>query len=618
MANLYDNFVPTEYVSQYVPAPFEAYSQIGQTQQNKYDQAIDMLNQQQDLLAQLPSRQVDIAGKNAIVSEYLNDALEYINKNQKYNPNMMQEIRARSRKVATDPRIAAISSSLATQKELDAIQKQIIASGNTPYKYHNNWYTKQSVDPTGKLAWEDMDTSDLGIENKFNYYNAASERTKDIKAKLQSMGISIVNQPVSVRDPRTGKASSFPWTFVRTGTKNILDPNSPEISGIIESLKPEFSNSKEGRQFIHSLGPNADIDNELTNLFRSTIKPEYQEQIKYDDIPASMYKLIYGNQGSQQISGVPLFNSMAGIGYNTVPGQANKSVTQKTPIEDITLSFDENNRAKQNADKIWNDWQTGKNLNRPWRALNDDDYQALLQKEKDIIKEVKKDRLINAKQSVFTPQHWTTDKETKDFMLSKVNQLNPYQLRLSNASGENIGMTMQELLGKEINIEDLTDNATFEGFKTAKTPNGYSQTNAEYSFLVPEEIAEKARNKVNSDFFNKHIVQDKNSGLYKVKAISPVWSLYDATSEMGLAKKYNLVDDKDPLAYERMKNLGEIIRKVTQPAIIYNLWENAKSGKLHGDKGKVKVDRDRGTLIYDDQEYQPEEFSIFINLGKIK
>lgn len=311
MANQYDNYVGFDYI----PVPFEQYVKAGDMQQGKYDQSQNQLQDLQDKLAALPSRQIDVMGKNKIIDDYNQKALSILENNKTYNPNLQQQIRNLARETARDKRIQGITYAYGREKELKDLEKQMIARGESPYKYHEDWSKKAYVDPTGNEVWDNMYDTDFGIETKYDQYKAQSQYTKDIAPKLKSLGMTITDQGVVYTDKKTGQQTKLDMSFLKTGSAKTLNPKEQWVKDEVTKVLQPYLNSKEGKQFAHMQGSrysNNDnsiqeryvgfkkqglSDEEIKDIFikdsateglLSTIKPVYEEQVKYDDITAAL------------------------------------------------------------------------------------------------------------------------------------------------------------------------------------------------------------------------------------------------------------------------------------------------------------------------------------------
>lgn len=309
--NKYDNYVGFDYI----PVPYAEYAKAGDMQQGKYDQSMSQLQDLQDRLAALPSRQIDVPGKNKILDDFNQKGSQLIESNKTYNPNLQQQIRNLAREAARDKRIQGITYAYGREKEIKDLEKQMIARGDSPYKYHDDWSKKAYVDASGNEVWDNMYDTDHGVETKYDYYKAAENFTKDFAPKLQSLGMSIQDNNIIYTDKKTGQQTKLPMSFLKTGSVESLNANQKWVKDEVNKLIQPFMSTKEGKQFSHYQGSRYDMnendiqnrynnfkaqglsDNEIKDIFRkdaanqlllSTIKPVYREQVKYDDITAAL------------------------------------------------------------------------------------------------------------------------------------------------------------------------------------------------------------------------------------------------------------------------------------------------------------------------------------------
>ena len=564
MANQYDNYVGFDYI----PVPFEQYAKAGEMQQGKYDQAQNQLQDLQDKLAALPSRQIDVVGKNKIMDEYNQKALSILDNNKTYNPNLQQQIRNLARETARDKRIQGITYAYGREKEIKDLEKQMIARGESPYKYHDDWSKKAYVDASGNEVWDNMYDTDHGVETKYDYYKAAENFTKDFAPKLQSLGMSIQDNDIIHTDKKTGQQTKLPMSFLKTGSVESLNANQKWVKDEVNKLIQPFMSTKEGKQFSHYQGSRYDMndnsiqeryagfkkqglsDNEIKDIFRkdaanqlllSTIKPVYREQVKYDDITAALNS---AKGRDRQNEGMPFFNAMSGIGYNTNEGAADAVVNVNTPIEAIELSNSEIQRATKDAEnkfnkyiqdnkgKIQRDLDAGKSVNPVLKGMYDffnrnskeeseNLKQQFIQKELNNIKESKKSKLLENKEAAYTPSQWSTDTKTSSYFKNKFNMITPNDAKLANATGKSIGGTLEQVLADtDLTMEDLQENAEFVRVRTSKSPEGYATNSAEYSVYLPEDVAEKVR-KINKDvliviIINQNLDKSLDAKIYSI------------------------------------------------------------------------------------------------------
>lgn len=256
MANMYDNYVDT----QYIPKPFEAYLKAGDAQQEVWNKSYEQGQKFEDSLAALPVRQVDIPGKNAAINKYTGEFSDLYQKYQKDPQGLQRELHTEMRKAAKDPAFNALTYSYNQLGQKKDEEKKITEKGKAIYNYHNDWDTKPSVDNKGNLIWnpEDMAKTNLGVAPKADYFNEAYDRThKVVLPKLREIGITIDSAGIH----HTGKdvsgktvTETLPTDILTQGNIRTLNHKEQWVKDRILEQMPEWEQSFAGEQYGHLKG----------------------------------------------------------------------------------------------------------------------------------------------------------------------------------------------------------------------------------------------------------------------------------------------------------------------------------------------------------------------------
>lgn len=263
-ANRFDTSREHEYVSSYVPLPFETIAALGEKTQKKYDSAIDDTYKLKDLMTKVPAIHDPNLGlsnlkkKQDLDAQFAPKIDELTNKIISGDANAYRELEQVKRDFVNNPIRQELENSYADYK---TYKEDIIKKGGKYDRLLDDYYGQQLVDESGELK----PFRYSGMEDSLD----APKRFKEIMGDI-------------AEDAKS-------WDIESLGTDGIKIGNKGKRAGVSETKVNNVVNNKvnlalntdEGKQFIKRLRRmKPDITNEeLINETRKALFSSAYEQI---------------------------------------------------------------------------------------------------------------------------------------------------------------------------------------------------------------------------------------------------------------------------------------------------------------------------------------------------
>ena len=263
-ANRFDTSKEHEYVSSYIPLPFEQIAALGEKTQKKYDSAIDDTYKLKDLMTKVPAIHDPNLGlsnlkkKQDLDAQFAPKIDELTNKIISGDANAYRELEQVKRDFVNNPIRQELENSYADYK---TYKEDIIKKGGKYDRLLDDYYGQQLVDESGELK----PFRYSGMEDSLD----APKRFKEIMGDI-------------AEDAKS-------WDIESLGTDGIKIGNKGKRAGVSETKVNNVVNNKvnlalntdEGKQFVKRLRRmKPDITNEeLINETRKALFSSAYEQI---------------------------------------------------------------------------------------------------------------------------------------------------------------------------------------------------------------------------------------------------------------------------------------------------------------------------------------------------
>jgi len=364
--NLYDNYTP----SNYIPIPFQYYDAAARSQEQEYQRNRSSLEAIEDRLAALPTRTVDVAGKNAIINKFFNESNALMTKYPKYTPGMENEIRRLARRTAASPEIKGLTDLYGLEQEHRKMRDQLAAQGKV-WEYNRDVFDKPFLDASGKISWQNYQDTRPGFELTQDYIGEADKAIHPhIQAKMRDLGWKVVNIPVRKLDGTMGYIPK-----IQTGKGQFLDPNSKEVDKILDEILPSFMSESAGDQYFRRSGMDF-MNNPRANYagFANSINPNTQQPYTPEEVASA-----YGRDKAKELlrSRIPFIsNTMAG--YEDVPASWLKLLNGKSQLSVLSQTMTES----YNPTAAGQEYSPGPAIEMPSRPVTTTSYKDLGKRER--------------------------------------------------------------------------------------------------------------------------------------------------------------------------------------------------------------------------------------------
>lgn len=266
-ANRFDTSVQQQYVSQYVPLPFEAIAALGEKIQKKQDAAIDDTYKLKDLMAKVPAIYdpnlglSNIQKKKELDAQFAPKIDELSNKILAGDPNAYRELEQVKRDLVNNPIRQELEESYLNYK---AYKEDITKKGGKYDRLLDDYYGQQLVDKSGELK----PFRYAGMEESLD----APKRFKEIMGDI-------------AEDARSWDVESLGADGIKIGQKGKrAGVDEAKVNRVVNNKVGLALNTDEGKQFVKRLRRlKPDITNEeILGETRKALFSSAYEQIGGD------------------------------------------------------------------------------------------------------------------------------------------------------------------------------------------------------------------------------------------------------------------------------------------------------------------------------------------------
>lgn len=266
-ANRFDTSVQQQYVSQYVPLPFEAIAALGEKIQKKQDAAIDDTYKLKDLMAKVPAIYdpnlglSNIQKKKELDAQFAPKIDELSNKILAGDPNAYRELEQVKRDLVNNPIRQELEESYLNYK---AYKEDITKKGGKYDRLLDDYYGQQLVDKSGELK----PFRYAGMEESLD----APKRFKEIMGDI-------------AEDARSWDVESLGADGIKIGQKGKrAGIDEAKVNRVVNNKVGLALNTDEGKQFVKRLKRlKPDITNEeILGETRKALFSSAYEQIGGD------------------------------------------------------------------------------------------------------------------------------------------------------------------------------------------------------------------------------------------------------------------------------------------------------------------------------------------------
>lgn len=266
-ANRFDTSVQQQYVSQYVPLPFEAIAALGEKIQKKQDAAIDDTYKLKDLMTKVPAIYdpnlglSNIQKKKELDAQFAPKIDELSNKILAGDPNAYRELEQVKRDLVNNPIRQELEESYLNYK---AYKEDITKKGGKYDRLLDDYYGQQLVDKSGELK----PFRYAGMEESLD----APKRFKEIMGDI-------------AEDARSWDVESLGADGIKIGQKGKrAGVDEAKVNRVVNNKVGLALNTDEGKQFVKRLRRlKPDITNEeILGETRKALFSSAYEQIGGD------------------------------------------------------------------------------------------------------------------------------------------------------------------------------------------------------------------------------------------------------------------------------------------------------------------------------------------------
>jgi hypothetical protein len=266
-SNRFDTSVQQQYVSQYVPLPFEAIAALGEKIQKKQDAAIDDTYKLKDLMAKVPAIYdpnlglSNIQKKKELDAQFAPKIDELSNKILAGDPNAYRELEQVKRDLVNNPIRQELEESYLNYK---AYKEDITKKGGKYDRLLDDYYGQQLVDQSGELK----PFRYAGMEESLD----APKRFKEIMGDI-------------AEDARSWDVESLGADGIKIGQKGKrAGVDEAKVNRVVNNKVGLALNTDEGKQFVkrlRRLKPNI-TNEEILGETRKALFSSAYEQIGSD------------------------------------------------------------------------------------------------------------------------------------------------------------------------------------------------------------------------------------------------------------------------------------------------------------------------------------------------
>lgn len=260
-ANRFDTSANQEYVSQYVPMPFDAMYKVGTTMQAKYDEGVKAVEDLGALGAAIKAAPMYAENKTKFVNEYNNKSKALVEKyaNDFGNPEFKREINNLTTDFKSRPEISAFTNTLKSFEDWQSQKKDAKNAMNLDYTY--------DMDPNNPSNFRQRDVIKEGVYSpKMTQFEDWNETGKKVMGKIAESGSNKelgldFNRPTIINNGETMVYSSKSGGWI-----GVSDPRVQKLSNLMVG---EYANTVAGKHHLQSL-VGQDIDySQLSRMAQS-------------------------------------------------------------------------------------------------------------------------------------------------------------------------------------------------------------------------------------------------------------------------------------------------------------------------------------------------------------
>ncbi len=644
--NQYDKYVGSEYI----PIPFSAYMQAGQQQEKEYQKNRETLDTTADALTSLPSRAVDVAGKNALLNEYHQAQQDLMGKYGKYSPTMDSDVRQLARRYANDPRVKGLVDLAGMEKE-DRKQRDEAKRAGKIWEYGQDIYTKPYLDQSGKAVWQDYQNHAPQFENLQNHVKAADE----VMAKLQPW--------MSTIKPHLRNIDGI--TYLEQGHNKTLLANDPRVEKHIQDNIPSFLATPEGDQYyrmkkMEALN-NPQIDyshyeglinpatgNHFTKeeaadkyalhategLLKARVPEVKDNQTTYSPLSKANLEELKGTTKTPRPKIDNFFESLLQINRTPSASSEKQAITDATPNEEIArnLTPKETEHIRDVAGKAWlqkkkeiDAWNSGENMvnhevgNTPGELKPLSEY---IDKSKEDYINSLKDKAKTEPSNKYVSAATTIPTEEVETYKNAFGNFRPEDMIISEGGKGYDGSRLADFLAKEglndLPITSLFSDITPVGIENNKVPGRVTSIPmVKYEVKISPEFYDKLSSLSSKAKEFIGLTKDGKPVRSSLIVSLPADKMYNPATAMSINKKYDpFVDPKDPGYQDQYRQNHQVMSQMNDAKETIAKQAIANNNIIKLGDTEAKYDPTTESVTIGDHKISLTEFTLRILTGQ--
>ena len=243
-ANRFDTSANQEYVSQYVPMPFDAMYKVGTTMQAKYDEGAKAVEDLGALGAAIKAAPMYAENKTKFVNEYNDKSKALV---EKYasdfgNPEFKREINNLTTEFKSRPEISAFTNTLKSFEDWQSQKKDAKNAMNLDYTY--------DMDPNNASNFRQRDVIKEGVYSpKMTQFEDWNETGKKVMGKIAEDS-TVKELGLNLGNTRINNGETEVWSR-KTGKYEGV--SSPKLKNLSNLMIGEYANTVAGKHHLQSL-----------------------------------------------------------------------------------------------------------------------------------------------------------------------------------------------------------------------------------------------------------------------------------------------------------------------------------------------------------------------------
>lgn len=243
-ANRFDTSANQEYVSQYVPMPFDAMYKVGTTMQAKYDEGAKAVEDLGALGAAIKAAPMYAENKTKFVNEYNDKSKALVEKyaNDFGNPEFKREINNLTTEFKARPEISAFTNTLKSFEDWQSQKKDAKNAMNLDYTY--------DMDPNNASNFRQRDVIKEGVYSpKMTQFEDWNETGKKVMGKIAEDS-TVKELGLNLGNTRINNGETEVWSR-KTGKYEGV--SSPKLKNLSNLMIGEYANTVAGKHHLQSL-----------------------------------------------------------------------------------------------------------------------------------------------------------------------------------------------------------------------------------------------------------------------------------------------------------------------------------------------------------------------------